>query len=64
MRWYIVKRILMMIPVLLGASIIAFSLIHLAPGDPARTMAGEHASIQTLERIREKYGLNKPLPVQ
>jgi len=64
MKWYIVKRLLMMIPVLLGASIIAFSLIHLAPGDPARTMAGEHASIQTLERIREKYGLDKPLPVQ
>lgn len=64
MKWYIVKRLLMMIPVLLGASIIAFSLIHLAPGDPARTISGEHASIQTLERIREKYGLDKPLPVQ
>jgi len=64
MKWYILKRLLMMIPVLLGASIIAFSLIHLAPGDPARTIAGEHASIQTLERIREKYGLNDPLPVQ
>ena len=64
MSWYIVKRLLMIIPVLLGASIIAFSLIHLAPGDPARTIVGEHASIQTLERIREKYGLNKPLPVQ
>jgi len=64
MGWYIFKRLVMMIPVLLGASIIAFSLIHLAPGDPARTIAGEHASIQTLERIREKYGLNDPLPVQ
>jgi len=41
-----------------------FSLIHLAPGDPARTIAGEHASIQTIERIQEKYGLNKPLPTQ
>ncbi len=64
MGWYIFKRLVMMIPVLLGASIIAFSLIHLAPGDPARTIAGEHATIQTLERIREKYGLNDPLPVQ
>jgi len=64
MIWYIVKRLLMMIPVLLGASIIAFSLIQLAPGDPARTIAGEHASIKTLERMREKYGLNEPLPVQ
>ena len=64
MGWYILKRLVMMIPVLLGASIIAFSLIHLAPGDPARTIAGEHASIQTLEKMREKYGLNDPLPVQ
>ncbi len=54
----------MLIPVLLGASILVFSLIHLAPGDPARTMAGEHASIQTIERIREKYGLDKPLITQ
>ena len=54
----------MLIPVLLGASILVFSLIHLAPGDPARTMAGEHASIQTIERIREKYGLDKPLTTQ
>lgn len=54
----------MLIPVLLGASILAFALIHIAPGDPARTIAGEHASIQTIEAIRAKYGLDKPLPVQ
>jgi len=54
----------MLIPVLLGASILAFSLIHLAPGDPARTIAGEHASIQTIEKIRIKYGLDQPLIVQ
>jgi peptide/nickel transport system permease protein len=64
MKWYIIKRLLMLIPVLLGASILVFSLIHLAPGDPARTIAGEHASIQTIERIQEKYGLNKPLITQ
>ena len=50
MRRYIIKRLLMLIPVLLGASILAFSLIHLAPGDPARTIAGEHASVQTIEK--------------
>ena len=54
----------MLIPVLLGTSIIAFSLMHLAPGDPARTMAGEHASSRTINAIREKYGLDKPLYVQ
>ena len=64
MKWYITKRLLMLIPVLLGVSIIAFSLIHLTPGDPAITIAGEHASPQTLNTIRVKYGLNKPLYIQ
>lgn len=64
MKWYIIKRLLMLIPVLLGTSIIAFSLIHLAPGDPARTMAGQHASQRTINAIREKYGLDKPLYIQ
>ncbi len=54
----------MLIPVLLGTSIIVFSLIHLTPGDPARTIAGEHASEETIQKIREKYGLDKPLYVQ
>jgi len=64
MKWYIAKRLLMLIPVLLGVSIITFVLIHLAPGDPAITMAGEHASPQTINAIRVKYGLDKSLPTQ
>ncbi len=61
MHWYIIKRFLMLIPVLLGTSILAFALIHVAPGDPARTIAGEHASTKTIIAIREKYGLDKPI---
>ena len=64
MKWYITKRLLMLIPVLIGVSILSFSLIHLAPGDPAVTMAGEHASPQIINAIREKYGLDKPLTTQ
>ena len=64
MRWYIIKRLAMLVPVILGVSIIAFSLIHLAPGDPARTMLGERATQEQLNEIREKYGLNEPLYVQ
>ena len=64
MKWYITKRLLMLIPVLLGVSVLSFLLIHLAPGDPARTMAGEHASSQTINAIIEKYGLDKPLTTQ
>jgi len=54
----------MLIPVLLGVSILAFSLIRLAPGDPAIIMAGDHASPQIISAIREKYGLDKPLTTQ
>lgn len=64
MKWYIAKRLLQLIPVLIGVAVISFSLIHLAPGDPARTIAGEHASEQTIQALREKYGLDKPILVQ
>jgi peptide/nickel transport system permease protein len=64
MKWYIAKRLLQLIPVLVGVAVISFSLIHLAPGDPARTIAGEHASEQTIETLRVKYGLDKPIHVQ
>ena len=64
MKWYIIKRLIQLIPVVIGVTIIAFSLIHLAPGDPARTMLGQHATQQELNEIREKYGLDEPVYVQ
>ena len=64
MKWYITKRLIMLIPVLLGVSIVAFSLIHLAPGDPARAIVGEHASAQVINEAREKYGLDQPAYIQ
>jgi peptide/nickel transport system permease protein len=64
MKWYIIKRLLQIIPVILGVTIIAFSLIHLAPGDPVRTMLGQHATQQEIDEIRIKYGLDQPVYVQ
>jgi peptide/nickel transport system permease protein len=64
MKWYIIKRLLQIIPVVLGVTLIAFSLIHLAPGDPVRTMLGQHATQQEIDDIRAKYGLDQPLYVQ
>jgi peptide/nickel transport system permease protein len=61
---FIIRRLLQTIPVLFGVSILVFSLMYLIPGDPAQMMAGEGASEQTLEQIRERLGLNKPAPVQ
>jgi peptide/nickel transport system permease protein len=64
MKWYILKRLIQLVPVILGVTIIAFSLIHIAPGDPARTMLGQHATEKELNEIREKYGLDEPVYVQ
>lgn len=58
---YIIKRLLWAIPTLLGVSIIVFSMVHLAPGDPALVMLGEHASKESVDALREQMGLNKPL---
>ncbi|MDN4608058.1 ABC transporter permease [Sporosarcina highlanderae] len=64
MTKFVIRRLLQTIPVLLGVSILVFSLMYLIPGDPAQIMAGEGASPQTVEQIREKLGLNEPAPVQ
>ncbi|ATP41888.1 peptide ABC transporter permease [Solibacillus sp. R5-41] len=64
MTKYIIRRLLQTIPVLLGVSILVFSLMFLIPGDPAQVMAGEGASVQTVENLREKLGLNDPAYVQ
>lgn len=64
MKEYILKRLAMLIVVLLGVSVITFVLVRAAPGDPAIHFAGEHASVEVLERIREKYHLNDPIYVQ
>jgi peptide/nickel transport system permease protein len=62
---YMLRRILLLIPLLLGLSIIMFSLIHLAPGDPALAFISEqNASADFIEQTRKNMGLDKPLPVQ
>lgn len=61
---YIIKRLLLLIPVLLGVSFLAFIMIHLIPGDPAQVMLGERATPQALAQLRQSLGLNDPLYVQ
>jgi len=58
---YIIKRLLWAIPTLLGVSVLVFSMVHLAPGDPALAMLGEHANKEAVHALREQMGLNKPL---
>lgn len=61
---YIAKRILMMIPVLLAVSFLIFSLMYLAPGDPARIILGDDAPEEAVLEKREELGLNDPFLVQ
>lgn len=64
MTKFIVKRVLTMIPVLLGVSLLVFVILSLAPGDPAVIIAGDYAEESILEQTREELGLNQPLLVQ
>jgi ABC-type dipeptide/oligopeptide/nickel transport system permease component len=61
---FAVRRLLQAIPVILGVSLVVFFLIHLVPGDPARTALGIHATPKGIESLHRLWGLNKPLPEQ
>ena len=61
---YVGKRLLMMIPVLLGVTFIIFSMLYITPGDPARLVLGDSASPEAVEQYREEQGLNDPFLVQ
>ena len=61
---YIGKRILMMIPVLLGVMILVFSIMYVTPGDPVRQMLGVGASEEVVQATRDELGLNDPYIVQ
>ncbi len=61
---YILRRLLQLVPVLLGISLLVFVFLHLIPGDPAVTMLGDRATPEAVENLRERMGLNEPLPLQ
>jgi len=61
---YILKRLIWTIPTLIGVTIMVFSMVHLAPGDPAVAMLGEKANPQSVKELREQMGLDKPLYTQ
>jgi peptide/nickel transport system permease protein len=61
---YVVRRVLLVIPVMLGVSLIVFVLMHFTPGDPALLMLGERATEEQLQLLRQEMGLLEPLPVQ
>jgi len=64
MHRYLVRRLLLTIPVLLGVATLVFSLIHFIPGDPAQAMLGEGAAPEDVAQLRERLGLDRPILVQ
>lgn len=61
---YLLRRLLLTVPVLIGVATLVFSLIHLVPGDPVQAMLGESASPADIAQLRDRLGLNRPLYVQ
>lgn len=63
MLQYLIRRLLLAIPVILGVTFLAYGML-LMTGDPAAALAGEHASPEMREALRERLGLDDPLPIQ
>ena len=61
---YVLKRVLMTIPVMVVVALFVFLLLRLSPGDPAAVIAGDYATAEDVAKIREKLGLSEPIVVQ
>jgi peptide/nickel transport system permease protein len=60
----VVRRLLLLVPILFGLSVIVFLWIRALPGSPAEALLGERATPEAVAQIRHQYGLDEPLPVQ
>jgi peptide/nickel transport system permease protein len=64
MALYVVRRLLMLVPILVGVSLLTFAILQVTPGDPAVLMLGQYATPERIAGLREELGLNDPLPLQ
>lgn len=61
---YILRRLVLLIPVILIVGLVVFTLVHLTPGDPAAIILGDQATPEDVQQLRDQLGLNDPLPIQ
>src|ERR671923_812580 len=61
---FVVRRLLLLVPILIGVSLLVFLWIRALPGGPAAALLGERATPQAVAAIRHQYGLDQPIPVQ
>jgi len=64
LRLYLARRALMILPLLLGLSLLTFAISRLVPGDPVGLAAGPQATVEIREQLRRQFGLDQPLPAQ
>ena len=64
MFFYFIKRLFLVIPIAISVSVVCFSLVYLAPGDPLSAILPSDASQELIDRLKQEYGLDKPIPVQ
>jgi peptide/nickel transport system permease protein len=64
MMRYIARRLLYAVPIAFGVSLVCFSLVYLAPGDPLQTILPSDASAETIALVKAAYGFDKPIPIQ
>ena len=61
---YILKRLALMVPVIVGVSFIIFFIMSFMPGNPARLILGDRATPEAIEALEEEMGLNDPVPIR
>jgi peptide/nickel transport system permease protein len=61
---FVVRRLFLLVPILIGVSILVFCWIHALPGSPAEALLGEHSTPEAVARLRHQYGLDKPITEQ
>src|ERR687897_684769 len=61
---FVVRRLLLLVPILLGVSILIFFWIRALPGSPAESLLGERATPALVKAYKERYGLDEPIPIQ
>lgn len=64
MSGYIIKRVLLLIPIALGVALVVFLIMHIAPGDPVRIMLGDDATPELIIKVRHELGLDLPIHIQ
>ncbi|MEJ0015197.1 MAG: ABC transporter permease [Acetobacteraceae bacterium] len=64
MHFYVLRRLLYTVPIIVGVTLVCFSFIHLAPGDPVSAVLPENATAEVAAQIKAAYGFDRPLPIQ